>query len=308
MGAGTFKTTPDFSVIVPVHNDWGPLADCLESLRNQNGNPDFEVIVVDDGSRDDAPNSIRRYSDVLPLRIVRQPHAGVAAARNRGAQDSNGTTLVFTDADCRLAPTCLSVLNERISQSPQHNYFQLRLTGDPSNLLGKAEDLRLEITQDHLIQPNGCIRYLNTSGFAVRRSAIDPNDDLFDPTALRSEDTLLLTHLVQRGELPLFIGDAVVRHTIQMSFAECIKKDVRVAWLEAKTFERIAAKGVQVRIRNRQRIAVLRSGWRTSANPSIGRSAWLVLAGRQALQRAISVLYRWSPLPTRFRSGEESSR
>ena len=53
--------------------------------------PSFEVIVVDDGSAGPAPDCIRAWSRCYPLVIVRQAHAGVSAARNRGAQISNGT-------------------------------------------------------------------------------------------------------------------------------------------------------------------------------------------------------------------------
>ena len=295
MPAETVSPALNFSVIIPAHNDWGPLAGCLESLGRPNDSPGFEVIVVDDGSRNEAPRSIYQYSDRFPLRIVRQPHTGVAAARNLGIYNAAGAVLLFTDADCRLDPDGLSVLAERISRLTQHHYFQLRIAGDSSSLLGRAEDLRLTTIQAHLLQPDGRIRYLNTSGFALRRSATTPEKDLFDPMALRSEDTLLLTSLMQKGELPLFVPDAIVRHSIRMSFAACVRKDVRVAWLEASTFERIAAMGIQVRMKNRQRMAMLRSTWKASSQPSIGKSAWFVLTFRQALQRAISVLYRSLP-------------
>lgn len=292
MPAEMVKPTPTFSVIIPAHNDWGPLAGCLESLKKQTGNPEFEVIVVDDGSSDQGQESIHQYGEIFRLTMVRQPHAGIAAARNRGIQNSNGAVLVFTDADCRLDPACLSVLEETISRARQHQYFQLHITGYPSNVVGRAEELRLLAIQRQLLQPDGRIRYLNTSGFAVRRSTIGPEPNLFDPTALRSEDTLLLTNLMQKGELPFFVTDAVVRHSIQMSFGECIRKDVRVARLESRTFERISAKGVRVRMNNRERLTILRSTWEASAQPSIGRTAWLVLTARQATQRIISLLYR----------------
>lgn len=299
MSAETVSKNPIFSVIVPTHNDWGPLAGCLDSLSKQRGNPAFEVIVVDDGSRDEASKLILQYGHFFPLTVIRQAHTGIASARNQGVQNSKGAIIIFTDADCRLDRACLATLNEKVAGELEHNYFQLRLTGDSSNLLGRAEDLRLSTTQNHLLQSDGRIRYLNTSGFAVRKSALDSKDRLFDPIALRSEDTLLLMNLIQKGELPLFIADAVVRHTVQMSFAECIAKDLRVAWLEAKTFERIAAQGVHMRMSNRERLAVLRSTWAASETPSIGRSAWFALTFRQALQRLISVIYRlWTLIST----------
>ena len=296
MPAEIDATPPQFSIIIPIYNDWELLEGCLQSVAQQTQAPSFEVIVVDDGSQKSAPEWVRAFSSRVPLTMSRQQHAGIAAARNRGVQDSNGTILLFTDADCRLDSNCLSVLNQQISSSPQHNYFQLRLAGDPSSLAGRAEELRLLAIQSRSLLPDGRIRYLNTSGFAIRRSDIHAKGYLFDPAAERSEDTLFLTTLMQKGDLPLYVDGAMVRHTIQMSFTECIRKDVRVAWLEAKTFERIAATGVQIRMGNRERIAVLRSTWRMSRQASIGRTAWFVLTARQGLQRVISALYPYLPL------------
>jgi glycosyltransferase involved in cell wall biosynthesis len=289
-------TTPvQFSIIIPIYNDWEPLHGCLESVAAQTGTAQLEVIVVDDGSQTPAPESIRRFGSSLRLTIAWQSHAGIAAARNQGIQEAKGATLLFTDADCRLDPSCLETLNEAMSDHPEYDCFQLRVAGDKSTILGKAEDLRLGSIQDHLIQPNGCIRYLNTAGFAIRRSAIEHDSDVFDQAALRSEDTLLLVELMRDGTLPLFVSGAVVRHSIQMSMGECIRKDVRVAWLESRTFNRIEKSGVRIRMTNAERIAMLRSLWRASATPSIGKPAWFFLVARQALQRSISVLYRCLP-------------
>jgi glycosyltransferase involved in cell wall biosynthesis len=295
MPAEIDASPPQFSIIIPIYNDWDLLEGCLQSLAQQTQAPSFEVIVVDDGSQKSAPEWVRSFNSRVRLTMSRQQHTGIAAARNCGVQNSKGTILLFTDADCRLDSNCLSVLNHQISNSPQHKYFQLRLIGDPSSLTGRAEQLRLLVIQSRALLPDGRIRYLNTSGFALRRSDIHEKGYLFDPAAQRSEDTLFLTALMQKGDLPLYVDRAVVRHTIQMSLAECICKDVRVAWLEAKTFERIAAIGVQVRMSNRERIAVLRSTWKMSRQASIGRVAWFVLTARQGLQRLISVLYPYLP-------------
>lgn len=297
---------PQFSIVIPVYNDWGSLEDCLRSLDQQAGHLGFEVVIIDDGSQVLAPESVRQFGTRFPLTITRQPHAGIAAARNLGIRKSKGTTLVFTDADCRLDSSCLSALNSRISSFPQHKYFQLRLAGNSSNLVGRAEELRFLAIQSQLLQPDGRIRYLNTSGFAIRRSAIDTESFLFDPAAQRSEDTLLLTNLIQNGELPFFVTDALVRHVVRMSFMKCISRDVRVAWLESRTFERIAVQGVEVRMKNRERIAMLRSTWKSSREPSIGRGAWFILVFRQALQRAISLLYRLLPFRSKVRPAGNS--
>jgi glycosyltransferase involved in cell wall biosynthesis len=284
-------TMPIFSIIIAVYNDWIALNPCLRSLAQQIHGPDFEVIVVDDGSSDSAPEVIRQWVDCLPLSIVRQSHSGVSAARNYGIRISKGSILLFVDADCRFQTDCLSALDSTITNSPQHNCFQLHLVGDCSGTVGRAEDLRLRSFQEYMLQPDGRIRYLNTAGFAIRRTTVNVEEGLFDPVALRAEDTLLLANLMQCGELPLFVAMATVQHDISLSLIECLLKDIRSAILEGRTYDIIALKGVKIRVSHRERLRVLRCMWKTAGQRSIGRSAWFVLVTRQTVQRIISFGY-----------------
>src|SRR5271170_2781190 len=106
---------PLFSIVIAVYNDWNALAACLRSLATQTQGPRFEVIVVDDGSNELAPDSIRQYLSRLPLTIVRQSHAGISAARNRGIRRSRGSILLFVDADSRFQANCLAALVSAIA-------------------------------------------------------------------------------------------------------------------------------------------------------------------------------------------------
>src|ERR1700685_1759979 len=96
------SATPLFSVVIPVYNDWIPLDRCLQSLTRQTNAPRFEVVVVDDGSTEGAPELIRGSAHGYPLTVIQQSHAGIPAARNRGVRASKGAVLLFVDADCRL--------------------------------------------------------------------------------------------------------------------------------------------------------------------------------------------------------------
>jgi len=292
------STTPLFSIIIAAYNDWGPLDRCLQSLAQQSKAPSFEAIVVDDGSGQAAPESIRRWGGHYPLTIFEQSHTGVSAARNQGIQISKGAILLCVDADCKLQPDCLANLDAAIAESVRHDCFQLHLVGNCTGLVGRAEHLRLETLQNHMLQANGCIRYLNTAGFAIRRTRVDVVAGLFEPVALRAEDTLLLANLIQDDELPLFVDGAVVQHAIPLSLAGYIRKAIRSAYLEARTYNIIAAKSVKIRVSNRERLNMLRSMWRISRQPAIGRSAWIVLVIKQAIQRTSSLVYRFSLLPS----------
>jgi glycosyltransferase involved in cell wall biosynthesis len=282
--------SPLFSIIVGVYNDWAMLGGCLQSLT-QEDELCFEVIVVDDGSKEQAPESIRRWANCYPLTILREKHGGISAARNRGIRVAKGSVLVFVDADSRVQAGCLAALAATVAESPLHNFFQLHLVGDYSLLFGRAEELRLRVFQHYSLQASGCIRYLNTAGFAVRRESLDPDAGLFNPEAERGEDTLLLAELVKRGELPLFVPNASVQHMVALSFMECLRKDLRSAYLEGRTFDMIASTGVTIRMSNHERLWMLRSLWKASEEESIGRLAWFVLVGRQSLQRFISLIY-----------------
>src|SRR5207249_9573445 len=290
------STNPLFSIIIAAYNDWESLDQCLQSLAQQAGGPSFEVIIADDGSTEPAPAFIRQWQRYYHLTIDRQPHSGISTARNRGAQLSRGSVLVFVDADSRLQTNCLAALNATIASSPQHNSFQLHLVGDCGGLVGRAEELRLQTIQNHMLQSNGCIRYLNTAGFAIRRSRVDVKRGIFDPVACRAEDTLLLSELMQAGELPLFVHDAIVQHATRFSLMASIRKSMRSAYLEGRTYGIIASKGVRVRVSHRERLSMLWSMWKTSRQHSIGRGAWFVLIVKQGLQRIISIAYRASGL------------
>ena len=285
-------SVPHFSVIVAVYNDWGPLEHCLRSLAEQVNVPPFELIIVDDGSEETVPESISAWRSRFPLTVVQQPHAGIAAARNRGVQTSAGSVFVFTDADCELQSNCLSTLQAALLSFPQHSCFQLHLVSDRSSLIGRAEELRLMSIQNQTLQPDGSIRYLNTAGFAIRRSHVSPGAQLFDPLTQRAEDTLLLAEFIQRGELPLFVRDAIVQHTIKLSWHECLFKDMRSAWRESRTYDRIAAKGVTVRMGDMARVQMMISMWKTAKEPSIGRMAWFVVVARRTVHRSVRFIYK----------------
>jgi len=92
--------TPRLSVVVPARNASATLARCLEAVVAQSS-ADIEVTVVDDCSSDDTRAIAARY----PVRLIALPeHQGVAAARNRGAEQARGEIIFFLDADVVLAP------------------------------------------------------------------------------------------------------------------------------------------------------------------------------------------------------------
>jgi glycosyltransferase involved in cell wall biosynthesis len=288
----TAGPSPLFSVIIAAYNDWAVLEGCLQSLSVQEGNSKFELIVVDDGSDQPASDSVLRWRDRFPVTVLRQKHQGISTARNFGIQSAKGSILVFVDADCRMFANCLAALEAKVASAPDESAFQLNLVGDCSNTVGRAEHLRLTSLEGHLLQPDGRIRYLNTAGFAIRRSKVSEDGNLFNPIAIRGEDTLLLATLMTRGELPVFVKDATVCHAIPLSLFACLTKDFRSAYVERRAYDVIASRGVSITLTNADRRAIMARMWKASAQPSIGRLSWFIVTGRQVIRLVVSTVYR----------------
>jgi O-antigen biosynthesis protein len=88
---------PRVSVVVACHNGQRTLRACLDALSSL-GYPDYEVLLVDDGSTDGTPQIALGYP---AIRYLRQEHHGLSVARNTGIAAATGEIIAFTDADCR---------------------------------------------------------------------------------------------------------------------------------------------------------------------------------------------------------------
>jgi len=109
--------TPAISVIIPTYNRLDTLRQMLGALARQTAT-DFEVIVVDDGSTEDAA-SLAGGDWPFALTCLRQENQGATAARNFGARHSRGDLLVFMDDDIELRPDTLATLTERHAAHPR---------------------------------------------------------------------------------------------------------------------------------------------------------------------------------------------
>ncbi|MGH7878870.1 MAG: glycosyltransferase, partial [Candidatus Binataceae bacterium] len=100
---------PKASVVVCAHNAAATLAPCLESLRQLNY-PNYEVIVIDDGSTD----TTAQIAETAGARLVKLEHRGLGAARNAGIAAARGRIVAFIDADAEADSDWLYHLAETI--------------------------------------------------------------------------------------------------------------------------------------------------------------------------------------------------
>ena len=110
---------PVCSIIIPVYNKEGYIAEAIESAINQKQAPTYEVVVIDDGSTDDSLAVARRTAKGHPnVTVLMQDNQGVAAARNNAIKVSRGKYIACLDADDRIEPLFLNRLSSALTSDP----------------------------------------------------------------------------------------------------------------------------------------------------------------------------------------------
>jgi len=104
---------PQISVIIPAYNEEKYITPTLDALQKQTFK-DYEVIVVANGCTDNT-EQILKTNKSEKLRHLSLPQANVSVARNAGALNSQGETLVFVDADTQLAHDSLQTIKDQFT-------------------------------------------------------------------------------------------------------------------------------------------------------------------------------------------------
>lgn len=102
---------PKVSVVVCAYNAERTMEECLSSLTRLNY-PDYEVVVIDDGSTDATRAIAERYPQ---YRLVSRENRGLGESRNDGIRESTGEIVAFTDSDCAVDPDWLTFLVHRLA-------------------------------------------------------------------------------------------------------------------------------------------------------------------------------------------------
>jgi len=186
---------PKVSVILPVYNVECYIQQTVQSVLEQTF-PDFELLIIDDGSPDRSIELCRAMQDDR-IHIITQANRGLAGARNTGIRHAAGEYLAFLDSDDLWVPTKLAVHVQHLDQSPTVgvSFCRSQFIDDQGNSLGIYQMPKLTgITADHLF----CRNPIGNGSAAVIRKAVfdairftDPNgteDHYFDQTFRQSED------------------------------------------------------------------------------------------------------------------------
>ncbi len=192
------------SVVVPARDAAATIGRTLVALAAQETDQDYEVIVVDSGSRDETRGIVLAAGTAM---LLRNPGGEPAGSRNLGASHATGAVLAFTDADCEPAPDWLAagsralehadIVQGRVEPAAPTGPFDRSLTVERE--YGLYETANLFATREV---------FDRVGGF---HPAIELDRERAHPFG---EDAWFVWRARREGATTAFAGDALVRHAV----------------------------------------------------------------------------------------------
>lgn len=189
------------SCIVPVHNGERYVAEAVGSVLGQSAR--VEVVVVDDGSSDGSAAVLGELGEAI--RVVRQRHAGVSAARNHGVRVARGDWISFLDADDRLHPEKVARQIAELGRPASPEFVDCHSAWFWSPELSDVEQRQDPRWGDPFWRR---VSRGHISGWLVRRGVFEAVG-AFDESMSFSEDTDWLLRLRDRGARSLTLPDVL---------------------------------------------------------------------------------------------------
>ncbi|MEQ9465910.1 MAG: glycosyltransferase [Ekhidna sp.] len=128
---------PKYSIIVPVFNRPDEVNELLASLTNQTVK-DFEVLIVEDGSRVTSEEVVSNYTSKLNIWYFKKENTGQGFSRNFASERSQGEWLIFFDSDCVIPPAYLSNLQNLTQDHSIHAFTGPDAAKEDFSFLQKA--------------------------------------------------------------------------------------------------------------------------------------------------------------------------
>jgi glycosyltransferase involved in cell wall biosynthesis len=237
--------TPTFSVVIPTFERPATLARVLDALGRQSSPPDFEVLVVDDGSRDRTPDLLRSLSPRYPFRCLRQENSGPAAARNRGVEEARGRLVLFLGDDTVPEGDLLSAHAVAHAEPRAHPVAVLGYTTWPrdrrvSPFLHHINEYGLQFGYGLIEDPDSVpFNFFYTSNISLPRALLKAAG-LFDTTFPNAawEDIEIAYRLMRMGMKILYRPAAVARHYHDITFASFRRRQEKAGEAAAIFYEK----------------------------------------------------------------------
>jgi len=192
------------SVVIPLYNKEKSILNTVNSVLNQSYR-DFELIVVDDGSKD---NSLKAISSIIDkrLRIIKKENGGVSSARNEGIKAAKYSYIAFLDGDDIWLPWHLQVISRMIAVNTDPcvggystKFIKLKsLDGD------WMPDVKITdkdfVIDNYLEKASASSGFISSSNFAVKKQCFD-QVGLYNENLSYGEDVELWYRLFKTHKL-----------------------------------------------------------------------------------------------------------
>jgi GT2 family glycosyltransferase len=226
---------------VPTFNGARRIGACLDALSRQSEGRTVEILVVDDGSTDNIAEVACRFAAV---RLIRQPNAGPAAARNRGARESVGSILLFTDDDCVPTPNWIDAMLAPF-RDPEVVAAKGVYRTRQKAVIARFVQIEYEDRYRRMARlPE--IDFIDTYSAAYRRAQfldLGGYDTSF--TVACAEDAELSYRMSARGWKMKFNPEATVYHTHPASLMSYLKKKYKFAFWRMLAVRKNPGKGIK---------------------------------------------------------------
>lgn len=225
----TPPSTPDVSFVTPVFDCADTLAVSLEKILAQKTARTFEVVVVDDGSRDRSLEIARDFEKRCPdrVRVFTKPNGGEASALNVGFREARGRFLAIVEGDVEVEPawleTCLAVLEKEPEvwatggylETPREDSWIARLAG-------------YEVERKFATKPRDS-KHLTSANVLYRREAWDLAGPFDERLVNASLDSVFNGRLSKAGKRLVYEPAARVRHHYKTTFLAYLRRQYAYA-------------------------------------------------------------------------------
>lgn len=202
---------PKISIVIPVYKAEQYLEACVKSILAQNF-PDFELLLVDDGSPDQSGELCDRLSSQdSRIKAFHKPNGGATSARKYGVEHAIGDYIMFSDADDEIPSNSLDNLVSYINNETEF------IAG---TIFYKTLDLKINTaTNKNSLSPNEYICHLlnGTTYFGpcsklIKRNLFLGIDWLSDKEVFQNEDLLMLIQLAKRAKKNIVICNDFIHY------------------------------------------------------------------------------------------------
>jgi len=255
----------EISVVICTHNQAGYLNKSLDSLVSQTLPQErFEVIVVDNASRDHTKDVLLNFAALQNFRCIHEPILGLSVARNTGWKNARGDYVAFLDSDAVASPEWLERISGRFASArPETAAVGGRIVpiwqGRRPEWLSKDLETYLGIidwSDKPLIIDDGSPYYLAGSNLAFRKNALEktngfcPSLGRLGKRLLSNEEILLQRQLTQMNMSLVYDPGICVHHHVK---SHCLHKK----WF----YQRLFWQGISDVIVERQLVLMRGNAW-----------------------------------------------